>query len=261
MRRPSAKIFSCLLLSFLCLVVNLPVSAQQPIPVNPTHLYRFRRSNQYLGYLLTTDYAEGANNGLVYEGVFGQSRGMPSGVWRQPADGWTPDPSSGLVALHRYLVVHGPRVYYHYTTYPGGVGSNYYYEGIIGYVFPAGQTTYTSPATGNTMNLRKLSTWYSQNYGYWPGIGAPGDTDPIYEFPPDNSFAFHGVVAALPAARFGTKPCTIQDLPCSPDSLFPVNFNPPPEPPPPPDCDPWSEQNCYSWGGWWDPSTCNCYYY
>ena len=49
----------------------LNVKAQNSIYVPPVELYRFRVSNNTLGYFLTPYYSEGVNKGFTYDGVVG----------------------------------------------------------------------------------------------------------------------------------------------------------------------------------------------
>ena len=85
-----------------------------------------------------------------------------------PPSGYTPDPSSGLVPLHRWLVIQdGWRNYYYYSTVLSFHGSDYHYQGIQGYVFPTGTTQFRG------FELTKMSSWYSQSHGYWNGTGVP----------------------------------------------------------------------------------------
>ena len=110
-----------------------------PIIVEPTALYRFQISYWDGGHLLTHVFNEGAANGHTFD-PFNYPTFDGLGIYRPP-DGYTPDPSSGLVPLYRWRVVEsGWRVYYYYSTYYAPHGSNYYYEGVAGWVFPPGTT-------------------------------------------------------------------------------------------------------------------------
>jgi hypothetical protein len=114
---------------FSGLAVPRPAVGQQPVQVAPQELYRFRISNTNLGYSLSALYQESIRDGLTYDGVVG-------GIYRPPA-GYTPDPASGLVPLHRWTVVeNGWRVYTHHSIYYTTQPSNYTYNGILGYVLP-----------------------------------------------------------------------------------------------------------------------------
>jgi hypothetical protein len=102
--------------------------------------------------------------------------------------------------------------------------------------------------------------WYSQSYGIFNGRGAPGFGS--FESPPHSSFAYQGVIAAMPPAVTGTRPDWCQP-PVSSfcflfETGFDVKFNPPPPPPPPPTCDPNEEQFCTDSGGRWDSFSCSC---
>jgi hypothetical protein len=212
---------------------------QQPIWVAPQELYRFRISNSDLGYSLSALYPESIRDGHYYETVIGS-------IYRPPA-GYTPDPSSGLVPLHRWTVVEsGWRVYTHHSTYYGTHSSNYTYNGILGYVFRPTTTSHTF-ASGRVASLQQMSMWYSQRYGVFNGRGAPGYG--AFEYAPHSSFVYQGVIAAMPPAVAGTRPDFCQPPAASycfiPDTGFSVKFNPPPPPPPDNDGDGFnSSQDC-----------------
>ena len=113
-------------------------STNRSIGVVPTALYRFQISYWDGGHLLTHFYNEGAANGHPDDTFIHPVLNCPMGIYRPP-DGYTPDPSTGLVRLHRWRVVQsGWRVYYYYSTYFSQHGSDYHYEGVAGWVFPPG---------------------------------------------------------------------------------------------------------------------------
>jgi Putative metal-binding motif len=216
-----------LLLVLLLSGLTLPrpaVGQQQPIWVSPQELYRFLISPSDLGYSLSALYQESLRDGFYYNGIVGS-------IYRPPA-GYTPDPASGLVPLHRWIIVEGGwRVYTHHTTYPLTPPSNYTYGGILGYVFPPTTTSHTFDS-GVTASLTQMSMWYSQSYGVFNGRGAPGYGS--YEFPPNSSFAYQGVIAAMPPPVGGTRPdrCTEYGpfYYCPPfNTSYDVRFNPPPD--------------------------------
>ena len=197
------------------------VGQQQPIWVAPQELYRFRISNRDLGYSLSALYPESIRDGFYYETTLGS-------IYRPPA-GYTPDPASGLVPLYRWTVVeNGWRVYTHHSTYYGTHSSNYTYNGILGYVFPPGTTSHTFD-TGGPVSLTQFSMWYSQKYGVFNGIGAYGYSSYV-EPAPHSSFAYQGVIAAMPPPVFGTNPNHY--FPPYGQYPYVVKFNPPPPPPP-----------------------------
>ena len=218
-------------------------------------LHRFVISYGDGGHLLTGSLQEGQAWGYFFDRAMIANRGnFPYMGIYVPPSGYTPDPASGLVPLHRWLVIQGGwRNYYYYSTYYSStLGSDYHYHGIQGYVFPPGQTTFRG------IELTQLSSWYSQSYGYWNGTGAiPDDAGFFIEPPPHVSYAYHGKVCATPGAVQPQPPGQ------SGPTIFDVFFYPPPPPPPPPppgSCDvPPREINmCAQLGGWWDDETCSC---
>jgi hypothetical protein len=252
------KLFTRLFFSLALLTglfTLMPASSQgqstQPVIVRPTEIYRFVISFSDGGYLLTGNFQEGVANGYTPEQLpLRANRGnfAYSGLY-MPPPGYTPDPSVGLVPLHRWLVIQsGWRNYYYYSTYYSALGGDYHYQGIAGYVFPPGTATFRGQP------LSQMSTWYSQLYGYWNGVGViPGDAGFYIEPPPHSSYAFHGAICAMPGAVTGTR------YPPSPfvPTIFDVFFYPPP---PPPSCNPTQEQACYDNGGNWNSTNCTCSY-
>ena len=227
MKRRLPLVLPLLVLLLSGLAAPRPTVGQaQPILVEPQELYRFRISNSDLGYSLSALYAESIRDGFYYEATIGS-------IYRAPA-GYTPDPASGLVPLHRWIVVEdGWRVYTYHSIYYTAHGSNYTYSGILGYVFPPTQTSHNFEGGPVGVPLTQMSMWYSQKYGVFNGRGAPGFG--FSEFPPHSSFAYHGVIAAMPPAIFKTKDCPQGPTPCM---VFPsifgglgVGFYPPPIPP------------------------------
>lgn len=177
-----------ILLTLVCfgLVLSVAGSAWQPttnaqsgpITTSPVEFHRFIVSNNNLGIFLTTNLSEGQGNPYNYAYFPFPAPGAQIVV--TPASGYTPRGGQGLLALHRYQVVESGRVYYHYTIYPGGQGSNYYYQGQVGYVLP----------NDGSFGGQPLHFWYSQQYGYYYTLNN--------EYPPCCSFTYHGVQYYLP---------------------------------------------------------------
>jgi hypothetical protein len=216
-----------LLLSGLA-VPRPAIGQQQPVPVAPQELYRFRISNTDLGYSLSALYAESIRDGLYYEMVVGS-------IYRPPT-GYTPDPASGLVPLHRWTVVeNGWRVYTYHSIYYAAHPSNYTYNGILGYVFPPATPSPHTYPSGASDTLGLMSQWYSQRYGVFNGRGAPGYL--VFDYPPHSSFVYQGSIAAMGRAVAGTRPdfCSgSNSVYCPPYPFytgFNVTFYPPPTPP------------------------------
>ncbi|MGH9763811.1 MAG: hypothetical protein ACREDR_30940 [Blastocatellia bacterium] len=170
-----------------------------------------------------------------------------------PPSGYTPDPAAGLVPLYRWLVIQdGWRNYYYYSTYYFNLGGDYHFQGIQGYVLPPNQVSFRG------IELTHMSSFYSQDFGYWNGTGIPvADVGLFFELPPDGSYTYQGVVCAVPGAVTGTRfpPPAFQQ----PATIFDVLFYPPP-PPPPAICNASSaiKNKCSQLGGTWNDDTCSC---
>ena len=232
-----------------------------PVPVTPTRLYRFQVSYSDGGHLLTGIYQNGVSYGYTYDPIF-----PGVGIYVPPA-GYTPKPSVGLVPLHQWTVIqNGWRTYYYYSPFfSTSLGSDYHYNGIVGYVFPAGTTQHHFDGIdGNgqanfTVPLTQLSIWYSQDLGYWNGAGVSG-YDAFTESPPNRAgklpYIFQGIDCALPIAQFDSQnppnPLVI-------NHAWDVIFFPPP---PPPTCNASqaTKNKCAQLGGAWDNETCSCQY-
>jgi hypothetical protein len=224
---------------------------QQPIFYPPYELYKFHMGSTN-GFFYTPWYSQGANAGYSFQGPVPSSGVATGGIYPNPQNGYTPAPSTGLTPLYQWWVIQGFRSYTHLTIWLGSNGSGYHFNGVVGYVYPPSTTV---DPFGNP--TRKISAWYSQSYGYWYGIGEPGDPD--IEFPPNGTYAWHGVVFRLPSPTLATGPYRCQPyggIFCTGESL--AQYDPPP---PPPECDLYQEQSCYNSGGWWDSVSCSCNYY
>ena len=224
-----------------------------PIYVPPHELYKFHMGSTN-GYYYTPWYSQGAAYDSYHGPIgSGSSTGTTAGIYPNPQQGYTPDASAGLLPLYQWTVIEGFRSYTYLTIYYSPyLGSNYHFNGIAGYVYPASTTV--DPLFG--IPTVKVSAWYSQSRGYWYGINEPADG--IYEYPPGGlGYQFHGVAFRLPA------PPTTATAPGRCGSSFPyiscdgsraVRYDPPPQ------CsDPAGEQNCYNSGRQWDSSTCTCF--
>jgi hypothetical protein len=234
-----------------------------PIFVQPTAFYRFEISANDGGYLLTHVFNEGAANGHPFV-PFNNPTFDGLGIYRPP-DGYTADPSTGLVRLYRWRVVqNGWRVYYYYSTTYSEHGSDYFYEGVAGWVFPQGTVATINPAFVEPLPVYPLSIWYSTDLGFWYGFSIFPDTNA--EQPPFRSgkagYYLQGTVASLPQTcidpQFNPQP----PVGCAYAKLF----NPPPPPPPPPppsSCDATlaMRRSCARLGGFWDDESCSCQYY
>jgi hypothetical protein len=260
------------LVFYLTLVAIFGVAAppqvggqSSPVIVQPTRVYRFEVSYWDGGHLLTGIYSEGPANNYTFEPI---AISIPSGGYvgmYVPPAGYTPDPSSGLVPLHRWTVIqNGWRTYYYYSVYYSNPGSDYHYNGIAGWVFPP-QTTQSRFG----QPLHQLSVFYSQDLGFWNGYGGIGFG--YVEQPPNRpgkrSYVYQGVIASLPPAIRDPQFPPVPDIGFIP-SAWDVTFYPPlaspPPPPPPPSgsCNvPLATQNrCAQLGGWWDNASCTCQY-
>lgn len=253
-RRSAFRLAICLALALAGLAGSslppAPVKAQSnQIQAQPVTLYRFRVSNQNLGYMLHPFTSAGQNLGYVNEGSIWPANF--SGIVLPQPPGYTPAPGQHLIPIYQWRVVQGGRTYYYYSGPSFGGGSGYYYEGQLGWVLPA------SFQSGTTVNNKPLLTvevhyYYSQSKGYWYAALRPGQS-PLAVCYPDGgcggptSFVWQGVGFQIPIwdpnpLSTGTPTFT---------------FDPPP---PQPECDPdgTQEQSCYMNGGSWNPSSCSC---
>ena len=266
MRKNVAHLFISITFFTLFLLTASPSASGQGqfVPVIPTRLYRFQVSATDGGFLLTGYYLEGTDNDYEWDpGAIHIPGDGFVGIYFPPA-GYLPDPSSGLVPLHRWTVIqNGWRTHYYYSTYYTEQPADRYYNGIAGYVFPPGQTQYQG------IPLHQLSVFYSADYGFWNGYGAyelGGFVEAPPQTPPNKSpFIYQGVIAALPQSIW--------------DNQFPPPFGSPPFGSPwqvvfhaptsgggggggegscnPPQS---SVNACQHNGGWWDYDLCYCQY-
>jgi len=268
MRRNFTRLFVFILLCTAFGVAASPCASGQsaPISVRPTALYRFEVSYWDGGHLLTGFYQEGPANGYSFD-PFNYPGFDGLGIYVAPS-GYTPDPSSGLVPLHRWTVIqNGWRTHYYYSTYYSQQPSDRYYNGIAGWVFPPGQAAFNRPEFLQPLALHQLSVWYSQDLGFWNGYGEIGYSSYV-EPPPDRDgkrpYGYQGVICALPPAMADPQ------FPHPPpvggtDAAYDVTFSPPPPPqssPPPGSCESPSGavNRCDRLGGTWNFDTCSCEY-
>jgi hypothetical protein len=251
MRKHSLRLLCCLLLTALAsLAAPGEVKAQQQQSHPPYELYRFHMGSTN-GFFYTPWYSQGANAGYSFQGTLAVPGMLTVGIYPNPGNGYAPAPSTGLTPLYQYWVVQGFRSYTYLTIWPGGGGSGYTFSGVHGFVYPPSTTVdmFGNPTV-------KVSAWYSQQYGYWYGLNEPGDQN--VEFPPNTTYAWHGVAFRVPfPPTLATAPGRCQ-APFFCTGNFAVPYDPPP---PPPECDPYQEQYCYDTGGWWDSGGCSCNYY
>src|SRR6267143_930396 len=88
------------------------------------------------------------------------------------------------------------------TLQPLPRGSFRYINGPMGYVYP-------TSADPNSQFTTKMGQWYSQSRGFWYGRNGPGDPAG-FQFPPDGTYAYQGIVCKLPPPSSATAPgrCT-----------------------------------------------------
>ena len=249
---------SIILFTLLGVAISPRASGQATQLVVPTRLYRFVVSPSDGGRLLTGYYQEGPANGYAWESTAINIPGDGNVGMYVPPSGYTPDPSSGLVALHRWTVIqNGWRTHYYYSTYYTVQPPDRFYNGIAGYVFPPGTTQ-----TPNGLPLHQLSVFYSQTMGFWNGYGADGYG--YQEQPPaQGNYQDQGIIAALPPSVFD------YEFPPQPNtgppfqSVWRVLFY---APSPPGggggSCNPSSGtlNACHHNGGEWDYFACTCQY-
>jgi hypothetical protein len=261
MKKNFARLFISLALFTIFGVAAAPRASgqQNPVFVVPTPFYRFQVSYWDGGHLLTGYFGEGTANNYTYDPInYPTSDGL--GIYVPPS-GYTPDPASGLVPLHRWAVIqNGWRTYFYYSTYYASYGGDYHYNGIAGYVFAPGRTSTINPFSGQSLPLHQLSVWYSQDLGFWNGYGSYGYSSYV-EPPPNRSgkqpYYDQGIIAALPPGC--PQPNPPGSIGCGP---YTIRFDPPPPPPPPGSCNTpqFIKNKCVQQGGWWDDETCECQY-
>ncbi len=251
MRKNSLSLVCCLLLVALAsLAMPSGASAQQqPVFYPPYELYRFHMGSTN-GYFYTPWYSQGVNAGYTFLGPVTSGVAGTGAIYPNPGNGYTPAPSTGLTPLYQWWVVQGFRSYTYLTIGVASHGSGYTFSGIHGYVYP---TSTTVDPFGHP--TKKISQWYSQYYGFWYGVGEPGDGD--FEFPPNTTYAWQGVAFRLPSPPTEATAPGRCDFPFFCTGLSAAQYDPPP---PPPECDPYQEQSCYDSGGWWDSGSCTCNY-
>jgi hypothetical protein len=160
----------------LLLAVSGSVFAQNTISVQAVPFHRFITQNATLGHFLTANYSEGTGSpyNYAYQPFPYQADIVPV------VPGYNPQPGQGLLPLYRWQVIQSPRIYYYYSIYyNGNLGSNYHFQGVAGYVLAS-----------NDWRGTPLQYWYSQNYGYYYTLSG--------EYPPGNTFSYHGVQYNLP---------------------------------------------------------------
>lgn len=205
---------------FFCLALLLVVSgaafAQATINVQATPFHRFITQNATLGHFLTSNFAEGTGSpyNYAYQPFPYQADIVPV------VPGYTPRAGQGLTPLYRWQVIQSPRIYYYYSIYYSNLGSNYHFQGVAGYVMASNDTRGTN-----------LHYWYSQHYGYYYTL--------TNEFPPGNTFTYHGVQYNLPVG--GTF--VFDEIPQQPER-----------------CPGMEEQRntCEMNGNIWNEDTCSC---
>lgn len=266
MKKNFTRLFLYLILSTIFGVAVSPLASGQTVSVRPSALYRFEVSYWDGGHLLTGIYQEGPANGYSFD-PFNDPKFDGLGIY-VPPPGYTPDPSSGLIPLHRWTVIQGGwRTHYYYSTYYTQQPPDRYYNGIAGYVFPPGQTLWFRPPI--TLGLHPLSVWYSTDLGFWNGYGGYGYSTQV-ELPPDRSgkspYGYQGIICALPPAM--ADPLS-PPPPGGANGVYDVTFFPPASPPgggggggAPPGCDASqaTRNACAHNGGWWNDETCSCEY-
>ena len=207
----------------LCLALFLVVAAgsafADTISVAATPFHRFITQNATLGHFLTSNFSEGTGNpyNYAYQPFPYQADIVPL------VPGYNPQPGQGLLPLYRWQVNQSPRIYYYYSPYYANHGSNYRFDGVVGYVLAA-----------NDYRGTPLLYWYSQSYGYYYTLSG--------EYPPGNTFAYHG---------------TSWNLPVGGSFLF--DQIPVPEDP----CPGMESQreSCDINGGIWSDTTCSCRFF
>jgi hypothetical protein len=274
MKKKFAHFFVFITLLMIFGFAASPRASGQTVSVAPTALYRFEVSYWDGGHLLTGIYQEGPANGYSFDPInYPSFDGL--GIY-VPPPGYTPDPSSGLVPLHRWTVIqNGWRTHYYYSTYYTQQPPDRFYNGIAGWVFPPGTTYFFNPAfVQQYFALHQLSVFYSTDLGFWNGYGGdvyPGNGyfEPAPDRPGKSPYVYQGIICALPPTA--VDPQFPQPPPVGGvGSVYAVTFFPPPPPPPPPpgggsggscNASQTMRNACAHLGGWWDDESCSCQYY
>ena len=209
----------------LCLALLLVVTggisqsalAQEgEIQVAATPFHRFITQNQSLGNFLTANFSEGSCCPYNYrfEPFPYQADIVPL------VPGYVPKSDQGLLPVHAWQVHERPRIYYYYSVFYFPHGSNYQYQGIVGYALASSDTRGTP-----------FHYWYSQYYGFYYTLTG--------EYPPWGTFQYQGSSWRLPVGGSYT--------------FVPI-------PPPQETCPGMEEQRmmCEANGNIWDESTCTC---
>lgn len=268
MKKNFTRLFVSIILFTIFGVASLPRASGQTQLVIPTPLYRFEVSYWDGGHLLTGIYQEGLANGYSFDPIYYLFfDGM--GIY-VPSPGYTPDPTSGLVPLHRWTVIQdGWRTYYYYSTNYSQQGPDYHYNGVAGYVFPPGQTE-AHVHDGFILPLNQLSVFYSQDLGFWNGYGGTGYG--FVEPPPNRSgkapYVYQGVIAACPPTVYDPQFPPQPNPGANFSSEWRVLFYAPGTPPGGGggggggSCNPSSGtvNACHHNGGEWDYESCSCQY-
>jgi len=203
----------------LLLVVSGSAFAQDTISVPATTFHRFITQNATLGHFLTSNFSEGTGSPYNYA-----HQPFPYQADIVPVvPGYNPRPGQGLLPLYRWQVIQSPRIYYYYSIYYGNHGSNYHFQGVAGYVLAS-----------NDYRGTPLQYWYSQSYGYYYTL--------VGEYPPGNTFTYHGIQYNLPVG-----------------GSFLFDKIPEPEDP----CPGMESQReaCDINGGIWNETTCSCRFF
>jgi hypothetical protein len=252
-----------ILVGFLCCFAllsfsnaSLPIEAQTTTQVSATPLFRFRISNDDLGFLYTANFQEGQNAGYTPFGVSGNTNGIIGFIVVPPTTSSTPVAGQGLQPLYRWRVVEDGRTYYYITPFLGTNGSNYTLEGIIGYTF----NLFDSTRPGFVLNA-----WYSQRYGYWYALIGERQPDSSFDFSEGDCgdrFIYTNPVNGLLYCSTYRDHDSICKLLQSSGGLFTFTTPAPPPPPPPGGCSASTatKSKCAQLGGSWDDECCCCSY-
>jgi hypothetical protein len=190
--------------------------AQATIPVQAVPFHRFITQNATLGHFLTGNFSEGTGSpyNYAYQPFPYQADIVPV------VPGYNPQPNQGLIPLYRWQVIQSPRIYYYYSIYYANHGSNYHFQGVAGYVMASNDSRGTP-----------MQYWYSQNYGYYYTL--------LGEYPPGNSFSYHGIQFNLPVG--GTF--YFDEIPIPPDPCEGFEAE---------------RESCELNGNIWNQDTCSC---
>lgn len=225
--------------------------------VSPVPFYRFRVSNNDLGFFYTTNFQDGVNRNYAPHGANGNSNGVIGFIVVPPTTSSVPVDGQGLQTLFRWHVNQDGRHYWYITPFPSTHGSDYTFEGNLGYTF-----NLNDPRPGLV-----VTAFYSQRYGYFFALDGERLPDASFDFfpgtgPSNCPFVYTNPANGLNYCSTYNNHGAICKLLTGPSGSFEFTTPPPPPPPPPSSCSasPAIKSKCAQLGGSWSDEMCTCEY-